>query len=139
MRGASGGPYRANSSGAAPHVLTYKARALLSDLAPRLGRVGRLSLGEFQQHMVILREVLTDPRFQDDKLTLRKGQLLSDMKSRNDDTADIEARERGFLTFGEGYYLNRYTKREYFTIWTAAWLSYALWLTIGLTWPKEDA
>ncbi len=30
------------------------------------------------------------------------------------------------------YYLNRYTKRDYFTIWTAAWLFYALWLTLGL-------
>lgn len=29
-------------------------------------------------------------------------------------------------------YLNRYTKREYFTIWTAAWLFYALWLTMSL-------
>jgi signal transduction histidine kinase len=29
-------------------------------------------------------------------------------------------------------YLNRYTRREYFTIWTAAWLFYALWLTLGL-------
>src|SRR5437588_1390472 len=34
------------------------------------------------------------------------------------------------------YYLNRYTKRYYFTIWTAAWLFYALWLTIGVTVPN---
>ena len=32
-------------------------------------------------------------------------------------------------------YLNRYTKREYFTVWTAAWLFYALWLTLSLTMP----
>ena len=39
------------------------------------------------------------------------------------------------------YYLNRYTKRYYFTIWTAAWLFYALWLTIGVTSPNpaEDS
>jgi signal transduction histidine kinase/ActR/RegA family two-component response regulator len=30
-------------------------------------------------------------------------------------------------------YLNRYTKREYFTVWTAGWLFYALWLTLSLT------
>src|SRR5882762_11141132 len=30
------------------------------------------------------------------------------------------------------YYLNRYTKRGYFTIWTAAWLFYALWLTLSV-------
>src|SRR5580700_1480519 len=29
------------------------------------------------------------------------------------------------------YYLNLYTKRRYFTIWTAAWLFYALWITLS--------
>ena len=33
------------------------------------------------------------------------------------------------------YYLNRYTKRDYMTIWTAAWLFYAWWLTLGLEGP----
>ena len=28
------------------------------------------------------------------------------------------------------YYLNRYTKRRYITIWTAAWLFYAIWITL---------
>lgn len=28
-------------------------------------------------------------------------------------------------------YLNFYTKRRYFTIWTAAWLFYALWITLS--------
>jgi len=36
------------------------------------------------------------------------------------------------------YYLNRYTRRTYFTIWTAAWLFYALWLTLGLSAPNPD-
>lgn len=35
-------------------------------------------------------------------------------------------------------YLNRYTKREYFTVWTAAWLFYALWLTLSLTMPSSQ-
>jgi signal transduction histidine kinase len=38
-----------------------------------------------------------------------------------------------WLLVGLFYYLNRYTKREYFTVWTTAWLFYALWLTLGLT------
>jgi signal transduction histidine kinase/CheY-like chemotaxis protein len=29
-------------------------------------------------------------------------------------------------------YLNRYTRRNYFTVWTAAWLFYALWLTLSI-------
>lgn len=37
-----------------------------------------------------------------------------------------------WVLVGLFYYLNHYTKREYFTIWTAAWLFYALWLTLGL-------
>ncbi|MBW8864762.1 MAG: response regulator [Verrucomicrobia bacterium] len=37
-----------------------------------------------------------------------------------------------WMLVGLFYYLNRYTKRDYFTVWTAAWLFYALWLTLGL-------
>jgi signal transduction histidine kinase/ActR/RegA family two-component response regulator len=40
-----------------------------------------------------------------------------------------------WVLVGLFYYLNRYTKRFYFTIWTAAWLFYALWLTIGMSVP----
>ena len=32
------------------------------------------------------------------------------------------------------FYLNRFTKRQYFTVWTAAWL-YALWLTLSAEAP----
>jgi len=34
-------------------------------------------------------------------------------------------------------YLNRYTRRRYFTIWTAAWLFYALWLTLCISFPEQ--
>src|ERR1700722_1553513 len=37
-----------------------------------------------------------------------------------------------WMLVGLFFYLNRYTKRDYFTVWTAAWLFYALWLTLGL-------
>lgn len=43
-----------------------------------------------------------------------------------------------WVLVGLFYYLNRFTKREYFTLWTAAWLFYALWLTLGLTVPKAE-
>lgn len=35
------------------------------------------------------------------------------------------------------FYLNRYTRRSYFTAWTAAWLCYALWLTLNLQFRGE--
>ena len=31
-----------------------------------------------------------------------------------------------WVLVGLFYYLNRYTRREYFTVWTVAWLFYAL-------------
>jgi signal transduction histidine kinase/ActR/RegA family two-component response regulator len=33
------------------------------------------------------------------------------------------------------FYLNRYTRRRYFAIWTIAWLFYALWLSVTLARP----
>jgi signal transduction histidine kinase len=43
-----------------------------------------------------------------------------------------------WVLVGLFYYLNRYTKRNYFTIWTAAWLFYALWLTLNLELPFAE-
>ena len=38
-----------------------------------------------------------------------------------------------WVLVGLFFYLNRYTKRQYFSIWTAAWLFYALWLTLCIS------
>ena len=38
-----------------------------------------------------------------------------------------------WVLVGVFFYLNRYTRRRYFTIWTVAWLFYALWLTLSLS------
>ncbi|MBU6399559.1 MAG: response regulator [Verrucomicrobia bacterium] len=43
-----------------------------------------------------------------------------------------------WVLVGVFYYLNRYTKRRYFTIWTAAWLFYAVWLTLNLAFSVTD-
>ena len=37
-----------------------------------------------------------------------------------------------WVLVGVFVYLNRYTKRRYFTVWTAAWMFYVLWLTLSL-------
>ncbi len=63
---------------------------------------------DLDEGLGILREVLTEPRFAEERLKLRKQQLLADMKQRNDDSADIEARERSVLAFGERFYVNRW-------------------------------
>ncbi len=62
---------------------------------------------DLDEGFTILREVLAEPRFQEDKLALRKEQLIATMKQRNDDSADIEQRERRRLAFGEHFWSNR--------------------------------
>jgi CheY-like chemotaxis protein len=37
-----------------------------------------------------------------------------------------------WVLVGLFYYLNRYARRDYFSIWTGAWLFYAVWLTFSL-------
>jgi signal transduction histidine kinase/ActR/RegA family two-component response regulator len=43
-----------------------------------------------------------------------------------------------WMLIGLFYYLNRYTKREYFAVWTTGWLFYALWLTLNLELPDAQ-
>ncbi|MBI1176628.1 hypothetical protein GC207_04230 [bacterium] len=62
---------------------------------------------DLDEGLSILREVLAEPRFQEDKIALRKEQIIAEMKQRNDDSADIEQRERRFLAFGEHFWSNR--------------------------------
>jgi predicted Zn-dependent peptidase len=85
-------------------------------LAARLGAKvgdtqGSLSLNllskDLDEGLAILREVLTEPRWQEDKFALRKQQLLQAMKKRNDDSADIEEREQLYLALGEKFWVNR--------------------------------
>jgi predicted Zn-dependent peptidase len=64
---------------------------------------------DLDEGLRILRAVLTEPRFQENRTALRKNQLLQAMRQRNDDSADIEARERNFLALGEKFWANRYT------------------------------
>lgn len=72
---------------------------------------GRLSLNlmkkDLEEGLAILREVLTEPRFQEDKIALRKQQMMQEMKQRNDESSSIESRERSFLAYGENFFVNR--------------------------------
>jgi len=90
--------------------LDFLAAQLNSTIGDAHGTVGlNLLTKDLDQGLQILREVLTAPRFQEDKLALRKQQSLQAMKQRNDDSADIEARERRFLAYGENFWINRHS------------------------------
>jgi zinc protease len=89
--------------------LAFLAAQLNSAVGETQGSVSlNLLSKDLDEGLSILREVLTAPRFQDDKIALRKQQMLQAMKQRNDESAAIEARERGFLSFGEDFFSNRF-------------------------------
>ncbi|TSA41938.1 MAG: insulinase family protein [Verrucomicrobiales bacterium] len=76
------------------------------------GAQGSVSLNllskDLDEGLAILREVLTKPRFQQDRIDLQKRQALQAMKQLNDDSANIEGIEQGFLAYGEKFWDNRH-------------------------------
>ena len=90
--------------------LAFLAAQLNSGIGENQGSVSlNLLAKDLDEGLAILREVLTAPRFQDDKIALRKQQMLQAMKERNDESAAIEEREQGFLAFGDNFWANRYS------------------------------
>ena len=90
--------------------LAFLAAQLGSGVGETQGSVSlNLLSKDLEEGLGILREVLSEPRFQDDKIALRKQQILQAMKERNDDSNSIEGREHAFLAFGEDFWANRYS------------------------------
>ncbi|HWI58371.1 MAG TPA: pitrilysin family protein, partial [Bacillota bacterium] len=97
--------------------LEEKLAFLAAQLNAGVGETqGSISLNllskDLDKGLEILREILTTPRFQEDKITLRKQQMLQGMKERNDESSSIEGREEGFLAFGEQFWANRYSTAD---------------------------
>jgi zinc protease len=100
----------AKSAEALEERLAFLAAQLNAGVGDTQGSVSlNLLSKDLDEGFAILRDVLTAPRFQEDKIELRKQQLLQAMQERNDDSSDIEARERGFLASGEDFWANRYS------------------------------
>lgn len=82
--------------------LEEKVAFLAAQLGSTVGETqGSVSLNllskDLDEGFSILREVLTEPRFQEDKIALFKDQELQAMRQRNDDSSSIEGREKAFL------------------------------------------
>ncbi|HEU0010290.1 MAG TPA: pitrilysin family protein [Verrucomicrobiae bacterium] len=88
--------------------LAFLAANLETTISDTEGRL-RLNLlsKDLDEGLAIVRECLSAPRFQEDKFALRKQQLLQSLKKRNDESGDIEQREREFLVYGERFWKNR--------------------------------
>jgi zinc protease len=92
--------------------LAYLAAQLSSGWGDDRGTVNlNLLSKDLDEGLAILREALTGARFAPERIRLAKDQTIAEMKQRNDDSADIEARERGFLAWGPAFYLNRYSTK----------------------------
>jgi len=84
---------------------------LAAALGTNIGEVnGSVSLNvlskDLDQAVKLFVDVLTKPRFQEDRFAKAKDDLIQAMKQRNDDTADIESREWDRLIYGDDYWLN---------------------------------
>lgn len=62
---------------------------------------------DLDRGVALLMDVLLSPSFEQSRLDRAKQDMLAEMRRRNDDTADIEAREWSRLVYGDGYWLNR--------------------------------
>ena len=92
--------------------LAFLAARLSSSVGETSGGVNlNLLTKDLDEGMGILREVLTEPRFQQDRLDLMKKQSISSMKQRNDDSRGIEGRNRLRLGYGENFFRNRMTTK----------------------------
>jgi zinc protease len=101
-----------NSADQLEERLAFLAANLSSDVSGTQGSVSlNLLSKDLDEGLGILKDVLFAPHFQDDKIALRKQQILQDMEQRNDDPREIEPREAGFLAFGEKFWANRFSTK----------------------------
>ncbi|MBL9137954.1 MAG: insulinase family protein [Verrucomicrobiales bacterium] len=96
------------SAEALEEKLDFLAARMNSGVGETQGTVSlNLLSKDLGEGFALLREVLTAPRFQEDKLRLYKEQTLQSLKQRNDDSADIEARELDWLAYGHDFWSTR--------------------------------
>jgi predicted Zn-dependent peptidase len=90
--------------------LDFLAAQVSVGIGPTSGSASLNCLSDnLEEALRVFVEMLREPRFQEDRLALAKEQALQEMKKRNDDSADIEAREWGMLLYGEDFFTNRLT------------------------------
>jgi predicted Zn-dependent peptidase len=113
LAGITGAAWREGGAGErTAQELDEELDFLAANLGTNIGDVsGSSSLNvlskDLEAAMAIFMDVLTAPRFQQDRFEKAKENRLQGMKQRNDDTADIEAREWNRLIFGDDYWQNR--------------------------------
>jgi predicted Zn-dependent peptidase len=88
--------------------LDFLAAQLTSSVGSVSGSVNlNLLSKDLDRGLALLMDVLKTPRFEQARLAKAKDDMLADMKRRNDETGDIEAREWQRLIYGDDYFVNR--------------------------------
>jgi predicted Zn-dependent peptidase len=88
--------------------LAFLAAQMGASIGDDFGTVSlNLLSKDLPEGLAILREVLTQPRFQADKLELQRQQTLQALQQRNDDSSSIEARELENLSYGNQFWAAR--------------------------------
>ncbi len=88
--------------------LDYLAAIVTTDIGEVTGSVSLNVLAkDLDPAMKILMDVLTAPRFEEDRYAKAKDDMLQSMKTRNDSSAAIEAREWNRLIYGDAFWINR--------------------------------
>lgn len=102
---------------------------------------------DFDKGLAILMDLLRNPAFRQDKLDTLKAQTLDGIKSRNDRTAGIEAREVNLMFYGPGYPINKLSTkasiesitREDLQAFHKAWVHPSRFLVAAAGAFKKDA
>ncbi len=88
--------------------LDFLAAILSTNIGDVTGSVSLNVLSkDLEAAMALMMDVLTKPRFQEDRFAKAKDDLIQGMKTRNDNTASIEGREWSRLIYGDEFFLNR--------------------------------
>jgi zinc protease len=88
--------------------LAFLAAHLSTGVGDTSGNVSlNLLSKDLDEGLALLRDVLATPRFQEDKIELRKRQLLQEMRQRNDDSASIEGETVLRTAFGTNFWATR--------------------------------
>jgi zinc protease len=94
------------------HVAFLAAR-LSSSIGDTTGNVNlNLLSKDLDEGLKVLREVLTQPSFEEAKIILRKDQLIQSMKQRNDNPTNIERSERYRLAYGKDFFRSRQSTKD---------------------------
>jgi len=88
--------------------LDFLAARLSTDIGDVTGSVSlNVMSKDLEAATALLMDVLLSPQFQEDRLAKAQDDLIQAMRRRNDDIADIEAREWDRLLFGDEFWMNR--------------------------------